>query len=116
MIGKLIKSLFPSRPYTGGGAIPGPRVSPREVSRQYRVTNPWHAVAIVPCTRACTSARGAASKRYLSQEAPGLPLSGCTERACTCHYRHYEDRRSSLRRTSDVMASSLNWPGRERRG
>ena len=31
--------------------------------------------------------------RYLSKDAPRLPLRDCTESGCTCRYRHYEDRR-----------------------
>jgi hypothetical protein len=53
--------------------------------------------------------------RFLSSEAPALPLAGCDARACTCRYRHHEDRRSSLRRAADVVSSGAYWAGQERR-
>jgi hypothetical protein len=36
--------------------------------------------------------------RYLSSETPpALPLKGCAKVACTCRYRHHDDRRSDRR-------------------
>jgi hypothetical protein len=41
--------------------------------------------------------------RFLSHEAPHLPLPECPHRAqCRCVYRHFEDRRSNPRRNSDM--------------
>lgn len=41
--------------------------------------------------------------RYLSHEAPPLPLPQCPNRAgCRCVYRHFEDRRTGSRRTDDL--------------
>ena len=67
-----------------------------------RVTNPWHAVAVStgkPCCRASAAARGT---RYLSKDAPPLPLTGCTQpESCLCRYKHYSDRRAGPRRSTD---------------
>ena len=67
-----------------------------------RVVNPWHAVAVSsgkPCCRASVVARNV---RYLSTEAPPLPLAGCTQpQGCLCKYRHFNDRRAGPRRTTD---------------
>jgi hypothetical protein len=113
VIGKLIRSLFGTKPETAISA-PGARNQAALARRQW-ISNPWHAVAIVPGTRACPAARAAGHARYLSAEAPRLPLPDCGAHSCTCHYRHFQDRRRTLRRAADVAASRVNWAGRERR-
>jgi hypothetical protein len=66
--------------------------TPRE---HVRITNPWHAVSIVPRPEGCASAETIAGKRFLSKESPPrVPLAGCTAAVCTCRYDHHEDRRS----------------------
>jgi hypothetical protein len=71
-------------------------------STNIHVINPWHAVGVSsgkPCCRASVAAR---TIRYLSKEAPTLPLYDCTQpKSCTCRYKHYSDRRSGPRRTTD---------------
>jgi hypothetical protein len=113
VIGKLIRSLFAAKSETAISA-PGARGQEALARRQW-ISNPWHAVAIVPGQRACQAARAAGHTRYLSADAPPLPLLHCNTRSCTCHYRHYQDRRRSPRRAADVAASRFNWTGRERR-
>jgi len=107
LLNKLLKTLL-----RGKSADPVP--SAESTQRQW-ISNPWHAVAIVPCARACRLARNLSNVRYLSQQAPVLPLADCTIRPCTCRYRHFQDRRSSPRRDSDVVGSRLGWAGNERR-
>jgi len=59
------------------------------------ITNPWHAVSIVPPPEGCASAKTIAGKRFLSKESPPrVPLAGCTAATCTCRYDHHADRRS----------------------
>ncbi|QYK02146.1 hypothetical protein [Shewanella psychrotolerans] len=53
----------------------------------------YHCVEIVNESGMCASAKGLKGKRYLSQEAPRLPLAGCENEECCCRYIHYEDRR-----------------------
>lgn len=74
----------------------------REGRREHvHLTNPWHAVSIVPDASSCSTARALTGRRYLSTEPPPtLPLPGCSLAKCTCHYRHYDDRRSN-RHASD---------------
>ena len=57
------------------------------------------------------------TRRFLSSEAPLLPLAGCTEQYCQCRYVHYEDRRERDRRHtySQSIASAPASVGRERR-
>jgi hypothetical protein len=38
------------------------------------------------------------TKRFSPNEAPSLPLPGCTASRCICCYAHYEDRREQDRR------------------
>lgn len=60
---------------------------------------PWHAVRLVPGPRSCATVEALRSQRFLSAEAPRLPLPGCALRAtCACVYRHYADRRAGPRR------------------
>lgn len=63
---------------------------------------PWHAVSIVSPIECCGAADAAKSHRYLSNEAPRLPLPDCGQPwKCRCVYRHHADRRATPRRASD---------------
>lgn len=118
LIGNLIKTLFKGKSAASAEASRGRSTEPSrkaEVSRSHWISNPWHAVTILPCPRACPAARSLGRVRYLSGEAPPLPLADCTMNACTCRYRHHQDRRSSPRRDSDVVGARANWAGKERR-
>jgi hypothetical protein len=67
-----------------------------------QVTNPWHAVGIstgVSCCRASVFLR---QTRFLSSQAPPLPLQGCTlPKSCKCKYKHFSDRRTGPRRATE---------------
>lgn len=89
-----------------------------EVVRSHTVTNPYHAVSVVPGQRACEAVRSTVTAKYLSSEAPSLPLPACNADKCTCRYQHHTDRRSDEpRRESDVGVVSMNgaWNGRVER-
>lgn len=78
------------------------RVANTRVVTNIRVTNPWHAVAVSSSAACCRASVAARHTRYLSTEAPPLPLAGCTQAgSCTCKYKHYSDRRIGPRRTTD---------------
>lgn len=104
----LIKSLL--------GARGQPPKAPPRTARHHFISNPWHAVSIVLNGGACAKARSMSRARFLSQDAPALPLEGCTAKACACRYLHHQDRRRTLRRASDVVSRRTNWSGQERRG
>lgn len=81
-----------------------------------RIFNPYHAVSIAPCLMACDQVRPYMGKRYLSREAPPLPVPGCTNRQCRCRYQHHDDRRSDERRLRNDHAAGLpSYVGPERR-
>jgi hypothetical protein len=74
-----------------------------------RITNPWHAVSIVPKAGACASARSIAGKRFLSSEdPPPLPLKDCTAASCSCCYAHHSDRRARRREDPRTPGSSAH--------
>ncbi len=47
---------------------------------------------------ACLPARSLKGQRFLSREAPALPLPDCTAAQCTCKFTKWSDRRSESRR------------------
>ncbi len=50
----------------------------------------------------CNAAAELHSRRFLADEAPRLPLDAClTPSNCHCVYKHFDDRRTGLRRDSD---------------
>lgn len=58
----------------------------------------YHCVEVRAGVRACEAAQQLGNARFLPKEAPGLPVSGCTEHACACRYIHHADRREDDRR------------------
>ena len=76
------------------GASAGTDAAMKHASQEHvRLSNPWHAVAIQPGPKRCEAVTERLGTRYLSKDAPQLPLRECTEPACTCRYRHHDDRR-----------------------
>ena len=64
----------------------------------------FHGIAIKPADDCkCSAVSAYEGKRLLSDEAPSLPLAGCdTPHSCKCVYQHFDDRRTAMRRESDV--------------
>ena len=61
----------------------------------------YRAVEIRCPEDACEAAKAERGKRYLSSDAPTLPLSACDKgHRCACRYRHHEDRRGKEDRRS----------------
>lgn len=64
----------------------------------------WHAVSVKPGPTACNVAAEGRDRRWLSREAPTLPLAGCTRSdRCRCTYQHHEDRRTSEGRRAEEI-------------
>jgi hypothetical protein len=75
-------------------------------AEQKRVSQ-FHAVEIAGMKDACQAAQDAKGERYLSAEAPRLPLGQCDRPdLCQCRYQHYEDRRGNPRRSSESGSPS----------
>ena len=81
-----------------------------------RPVRPWHAVSIVPGAQPCAAAAGLTRKRFLSREAPTLPLKACDQGQCFCRYEHHDDRRKGPRRASEMGVSVDGYEGRDKRG
>jgi hypothetical protein len=65
----------------------------------------WKAFAILADDAACAAARELRGKRFLSRNAPRLPLPECSKQdQCQCKYRHLGDRRGPQRRAVDEGA------------
>lgn len=75
----------------------------------------YHAVEISCGMFACEAAMALCGKRFLSGEAPPLPLKGCDQSECTCGYMHRADRRAGARRDADMGIRGFEHPV-ERRG
>jgi len=66
-------------------------------------STPWHAVSIVSKNESCEAARALRNTRFLSAQAPRLPLAECSMRgACPCGYKHHSDRRGPPRRKDEL--------------
>ena len=76
----------------------------------------FHAVSIRCPGNACAAAKNLRETRFLSNDAPDLPLQDCSNRStCNCRYKHFEDRRIDFRRDVDFGLPLRLPPGDERR-
>lgn len=57
-------------------------------------TSAFHAVSMRYSVNACDAAKAITGRRFLSSDAPRLPLPGCDSPDCRCKYTHHADRRS----------------------
>jgi hypothetical protein len=74
----------------------GPDPAARRVSQ-------WHAVSILSSESSCPAARALRAARFLSSEAPRLPLAQCScPGVCPCAYKHHADRRGQTRRQEEL--------------
>ncbi len=62
------------------------------------VRSRYHCVEVCIGNLACESACQLGNTRYLSQEAPSLPVPGCGASRCDCSFIHHDDRRDDDRR------------------
>ena len=85
----------------------------------HRESGAFHAVSIRPSGESCASIHAMKMQRFLSEEAPTLPLESCCAAECQCKYVHHVDRRSDSRDRRFGSANSANesefWSQRNRR-
>ncbi len=79
-------------------AAPVSRLKPHKI---------YHCVEVRTGSPACKAVQDLGNTRFLSEEAPSLPLSGCTMGKCTCSFIHYDDRRDDDRRHPYKQWASL---------
>ena len=92
-----------------------PEASAAPASGVKKPGNTHHAVSIVTGPRCCDEARALRGQRFLSREAPPLPLKDCGRADCTCRYEHYQDRRGGLRRVRDMGVAVDGWQEEDKR-
>lgn len=81
-----------------------------------RASHPFHAVSILPDQEGCSAVESIKQRRFLSDEAPGLPLWDCGALDCGCKYIHHADRRADARdRRSQSVELSADSDFRDRR-
>lgn len=78
-------------------------VSGQEPRRSY------HCVEVHAGMFECEAARRLGNHRFLNDEAPKLPLPGCTAPTCTCSYIRHDDRRSKRSRSPDVKREGFQY-------
>ena len=80
------------------------------------LTHLFHGIEIVPGGNACKDAQSISHKRFLSDEAPRLPLDQCERpQGCDCKYKHFVDRRTDeARRASDAGLPQNDYPEEKR--
>ena len=78
----------------------------------------FHGVAVRPRGEACCSAVDAlGAQRFLSEDAPLLPLAKCSDpKGCRCVYEHFDERRDNLRRETDIGLPERLHPEEKRDG
>lgn len=72
----------------------------RPERRRQTAGGSFHAVSIRFGPGACSAAKALAGERFLSAEAPQLPLPECDAANCECRFAHHGDRRSGKDRRS----------------
>lgn len=72
------------------------------INRPKSSASHWHAVAIKPKGQCCEAVQAHRTGRFLSSDAPRLPLPECSSAdTCTCVYKHHADRRAQPRRQEE---------------
>ena len=64
----------------------------------------FHALSLRFGAGACDSSRRLHGKRFLSPDAPTLPLADCDTEHCRCRYVHHRDRRDGEDRRSPFQS------------
>jgi hypothetical protein len=95
--------------------LAAPEATPAPASGAKKPSTAHHAVSVVPGPRCCDEARRLRGQRFLSREAPQLPLKACGRTDCTCRYEHYQDRRGNPRRLRDMGVAVDGWVEEDKR-
>lgn len=79
-------------------------------------TNPYQAVGVIACIRACAAVGQVQGVRFLARQAPRLPLADCDRVArCACRFEKFADRRDSVQRSPYSNSGMVSFGGAERR-
>jgi len=89
----LLRIVFPAKSKPTYGNSNTRRLDKADRRSSSRAGNPFHAVSIHPSASSCLAAESIRGQRFLSEQAPGLPLGACSSANCNCRYVHHVDRR-----------------------
>jgi len=102
--------------FPGFGARKSPKDRTPRGSRAKPAQQAFHGVSIATGWPSCEAARELEGQRFLSGEAPTLPLPGCDQGTCACAYQRHDDRRDGPRRDAELGVHGLGLrPKKERR-
>jgi hypothetical protein len=90
------------------------RAKPVETGK--RSQQAWHSVSIIRGRQPCAAVVELNGCKWLSAQAPQLPIKDCDAKQCECRYRHHADRRSGDRRETDGLVSAPPKKGERRTG
>jgi hypothetical protein len=77
---------------------------------------PFQAISVYRGLICCQTVRKFSEHRFLTRDAPPLPLAGCSmPKTCQCKYIKHKDRRAEGRRMMDFGLAARLFDGRERR-
>lgn len=77
----------------------------------------FHAVSVSLGANCCDAIKQFTDTRFLTTEAPKLPLEACDKTQCSCRFRRHADRRRESRRLADsgVFTMPVAFKGDEQR-
>ena len=88
------------------------RANPARVA--HRRPGNFQCVEVLQQPDACKAVRRFAEKRFLSGEAPAIPVPGCDAAKCSCRYVHHKDRRHMDRRNPHAYQPKTQAGGERR--
>ena len=109
---KVLRALLskPSSQDSAKKPAPVVKVKPAITGKDYR------SVSVAPGGQCCAAAKDMVGKRYLSREAPRLPLANCTlPGSCSCKFKKASDRRDGERRELGPSETGRWFAGPENR-
>jgi hypothetical protein len=89
----LLRLVFPAKSKATFGKANTRRLDKADRRSSVGADNPFHAVSVHPSAISCLAAETIKGQRFLSEQAPALPLEACTVTSCNCRYVHHVDRR-----------------------
>lgn len=87
-----LRARRPTAAANGTGRLAKVPPGRRETLRK-AITRRFHGISIREGLHSCAAAQALREQRFLSEEAPALPLAGCDQETCQCAYAHHRDRR-----------------------
>ena len=106
-----VKLFSRKAPASRGGMS---RKARSQTAQQTRRVNCYGGVEVVCASNEidsrdlCDAYHKQKNTRYLSADAPNLPLAGCDKGSCKCRYQYFDDRRKEERRNVFGMQNAIN--------